>query len=154
MSNCVCFYGPVFISISLLISVIHLSWWSRSSCGSSGLSWLLCSIYSNVSQKHSSVKRTSGSSWESEPKLCSNRLWNRKWLLKGGSRCVVDICWRPYEFIHTKMRNLFQKLLKPLYLVFVLTNQTLNWICGFMAGPALGLDPLGGSIWSSCRAVG
>lgn len=106
-------------SISLLVS-----WWSRSSCRSSGLNWRLCRICSNVSQKHWSVKRMSGYSWKSEPKLCSNRLWNRKWLLKGGPRFVVHICWGQCKFINKQKWNFLWN--NVLNWVFVLTHQMLK----------------------------
>lgn len=119
--------------------LLLLSWWFRSSCRSSGLSWRSCRICSSVSQKHWGVRRMSGYSWRSEPKLCSNRLWNRKWLLRGGSRFVVLICcWRD-KFTHKDKWNFLWGHL-AWFGAFVLTLQMLKP----MAAPAAGVEPLGG----------
>lgn len=74
---------------------------SRKSCGSSGPSWLLHSICSNASQKHSSIVRLNSYSWKLGPKHCSNRLWNRKWILKRSFRFVLCVFWGLFWFIRT-----------------------------------------------------
>lgn len=133
-----------FFPTTLLVSC-----WSRSSCRSSGLSWPLCKICSNASRNHSGVRKMSGYSWKPEPKLCSTRLWNRKWLLKGGSRFVVRVCWGQSESMH-KQRGKF--LWKNLSFELGVCADTWN-ARNVMVVPACRSGPAGRTIvvdWAGC----
>lgn len=66
---------------------------SRSSFGSSGLSWPLCKASSSAGPSRWSVTEMSGCSCKPKPRLCCTRRWSRKWPLKGGSRSVrLRVC--------------------------------------------------------------
>lgn len=121
---------------------LPVSWYSRSSSRSSGLSWPLCNIFSSMSQKHSGVKRMSGYSWKSEPKLCSTRLWKTKWLLKGRSRFVVQIA-AGHTDSYINISGFTYRTISRTG-CFVLTHEMLKLMSGLLVGPAAGVDPVGG----------